>query len=377
MRYAEFRFPISASAFLSLNERQKTTAAIVASILLHLLGFAFFALGIRFSPTPTIVPLLAAAPLEVKIVRTKTTPLPPPQVAKSLPFVSSNGLQKTTTKTDDAKFESDADSIAASEHEATGLAPLPSQEGRNLPFLNFQTQNFTLGSKPVENAAPTPVPQPMAQPVSRPEPETEQELAKPTPLPISTPKPIMKRATLALSNPTQKSKRSDAKKAASPRPLATPKPHLSLRPDQTVAMLTSSPPPIARPEAPGYRPQMEKTLIEGSISNRGKAAIDASASPLGIFRKAVADAIGSRWYYYVNQRMDLISVGDVYISFYVNDNGHVEDVKVLSNTSNEVFANFCVQSITEAEIPKLPGDITQNLENGRLEIRYHFLIYPN
>lgn len=129
------------------------------------------------------------------------------------------------------------------------------------------------------------------------------------------------------------------------------------------------------PSEPGYRAQKEQTKIEGSISNRGKSGVDAIGTPLGLYRKRVADAIGSRWYYYVNQRMDLITQGDVHIKFTVNEQGRVEDVKILSNTSNEIFGNYCVQSVTEARIPALPPDVSASLQNGRLEIEYHFTIY--
>ena len=127
----------------------------------------------------------------------------------------------------------------------------------------------------------------------------------------------------------------------------------------------------------GYQPQKEQTKIEGSISNRGKAGVDAIGTPLGLYRKKIADAIGSRWYYYVNRRMDLITVGDVHIKFSVNEQGHVEDVKILSNTANEIFGTYCVQSVTEAKIPPLPPDLAPSLQNGRVEIEYHFTIYPN
>ena len=57
--------------------------------------------------------------------------------------------------------------------------------------------------------------------------------------------------------------------------------------------------------------------------------------------------------------------------------GHVEDIKILSNSANGAFGDFSVQSITEAELPPLPPDLAPKLENGRLEVEYTFTIYPN
>lgn len=139
----------------------------------------------------------------------------------------------------------------------------------------------------------------------------------------------------------------------------------------------SKTPPKPQPADPGYQPEREMTRIEGSISNRGPRGIDAIGTPLGRYRKVIADAVGSRWYYYINRRMDLITVGSTRIRFFVNERGAIQDVKVLSNTANDTFAGFSVQSIIEAKIPPPPSELTDKLDNNRLEIEYTFTIYPN
>ncbi len=109
-----------------------------------------------------------------------------------------------------------------------------------------------------------------------------------------------------------------------------------------------------RPRRPVYQSNTEETRVEGSISNRGaKPGLDAASTPLGRYRKRIADAIGSRWYYYIGQQMSLISVGSVHIKFYINEKGHVEDVKILANSANSAFGDFSVQSIIEADLPAL------------------------
>src|SRR5207302_8299923 len=105
------------------------------------------------------------------------------------------------------------------------------------------------------------------------------------------------------------------------------------------------------------------------------SGVDAVATPLGRYKRSIADAIGSRWYFYVNNRMDLISPGDVHIKFYVNQEGRVENAKILSNTANETFGSYCIQSITEAKIPPLPPELVPALDDGRLEVDYKFNVY--
>ena len=105
--------------------------------------------------------------------------------------------------------------------------------------------------------------------------------------------------------------------------------------------------------------------------------MDAAATPLGRYKKMVSDAIGSRWYYYVNDQIGLLNIGTVEIRFIVSSNGKVGGVKVLSNTSNESFASVSVNSIIEAEIPPIPDEVAKLLVNGRLEIDYTFTILSN
>ncbi len=135
--------------------------------------------------------------------------------------------------------------------------------------------------------------------------------------------------------------------------------------------------PRAKPVQPGYQQQRQRTKIEGNISNRGPGGVDAIGTPLGRYQKVIRDAVGSRWYFYINRRMDMMSVGTVRIRFFVNEKGKVEDVRMLSNTANDTFAGFSIQSILDAKIPPPPSDVVDVLDDNRLEIVYTFTLYPH
>ena len=64
-----------------------------------------------------------------------------------------------------------------------------------------------------------------------------------------------------------------------------------------------------------YRPLKEKTRISGSISNRGISSVNALGTPLGRYEKVLKDAIGSRWYAYMEQKRDLASIGTLQVHF--------------------------------------------------------------
>ena len=84
-----------------------------------------------------------------------------------------------------------------------------------------------------------------------------------------------------------------------------------------------------------------------------------------------------RWYYDVKQKMDLVSVGTAHLEAQVDAQGKIQKLRVLSNNSNESFANICLQSFQEAQIPPIPPDLVATLPEGRLPVDIYFTTYPN
>ena len=95
----------------------------------------------------------------------------------------------------------------------------------------------------------------------------------------------------------------------------------------------------------------------GNITNRGVSAVNALGTPLGRYQKIVIDAIGSRWYAFVDGKRDLASIGTLRVDFYVDRSGKVKGLKITENSSNEAFANLCIQSVMEAQLPPIPEDV--------------------
>ena len=126
---------------------------------------------------------------------------------------------------------------------------------------------------------------------------------------------------------------------------------------------------------PGFQAQQEKTRIDGSITNKGRAAVDAVRTPLAVYKKQVNAAIGSRWYYYVRQRRDLIAFGSVKVSYAITKDGRITDVQIINNTSNQTLASICEQSIREAEIGPPPEEAIATMVDGRLEGDLTFTYY--
>ena len=116
----------------------------------------------------------------------------------------------------------------------------------------------------------------------------------------------------------------------------------------------------------------------GNITNHGISSVNALGTPLGRYQKIVADSIGSRWYTFVEQKRDLITIGTLRLGFTIDPSGRVKKLKIAENTSNEAFANVCVQAVLEAHLPPIPEDVVTTLPPDGLEVDgLGFIIFPN
>jgi TonB family protein len=236
-----------------------------------------------------------------------------------------------------------------------------------------------------ENAPTEKQPTPAATPAPAPAPTPQVALAdeQPTPTPEITPSDQQFAMLRPMPKPTPapEPKVSPPVEEATPTPVPTP--DQVVPSDEELAMLRQMPTPTPsrqvkrtpqRQSAPqtAYRQEQRITRMQGNINNRGRSSIAALGTPQGRFEKAVQDAIGSRWYYYVRERSDLINIGTVQIKFYVRSNGKVEDVKVLRNSSNETLASTSLQSIIEANIPPMPDELSPLLSGDRMEFTMSF-----
>src|ERR1700704_5329602 len=198
------------------KETRKILWALLAALGIHLLiGYTLAVFGgLLYSPFSAIE--------EDKPVELTFMDLATPAPLKNAMFVPNNE-SKQTEQPKEKIFESNANSIAASENAATGSLPLPSQQGVDRPNLDFSSQHQSI---PNEGAQPQP---------------------------------------------------SVAQQSATPQPSAQPTP---ITKSDEFAMLTSSPTPYpsaaSTPQAPksSYQPYKDKTRLAGSITNRGTSAVN-------------------------------------------------------------------------------------------------------
>src|SRR2546421_1775752 len=347
------------------TERQKVLWAIFLSLLLHLVvGVSIASFGDKLQPS---LPE-DEKPVELTIV--DLAPMPTPSTApKDTPFIDTTEQTETKEEPKEKTFESNANSIAASELPALGMAPIPTQEVKELPTLDLKNRQHSLDvegaqARPVSRPAPAPSITPQATPQpTQPTPTPSPSATPPsTPQPTPTPTPTPSADLLAMFR-------------ASPPPTArTPGPE-----NETRAPSQEAPPaPVSHPTAsPAYRREQIQERMAGNISKRGVAAVNAVGTPLGRYEKSVYDAIGKRWYALCDANRDRVDIGTVHVQFVVAPNGKINDIKVTSGGTSESFTNLCLQSIQEAKPEAIPEDVMAVLPPDGLAGEISFTGFQN
>src|SRR5436305_8727713 len=232
MTTADIMFARPGSRTLDHESDARTVfLALVAAILIHLaVACLLAALSGVLSPTASF----EENPVELTFVD-----LSP--VSKNPAFIETDESKKSAEAPKEKTFESNANSIAASQLPASGEAPLPSQAGKDRPSVDLETHAY---SPEIKGA----IPQPSMAP---------QEKAKPLETPQQTPQPPPMTAS------------------------------------EQFAMLTARPTPAAQSSVmptptkvrSAYRPLKDRTRITGNINNRGISSVNALGTPLGRYEK--------------------------------------------------------------------------------------------
>ena len=307
--------------------RRAVVIALLLSLLAHLTGI--FAIAWFVFVVPPEVPEEMPEELTVTLVEP-----PPPDETR---FVDTSAPDAAPPE--NAMFESDRNTAAASPDAATGAAALPTQDGREQPFLELEQQELALAKPDAAPPAPETPPSPPAPQTDESTPQLPEQREEIKPRPEDD-------GTVVASN-------------------------VAREPDKP---RQQPPSPAVPPSRPSYRPMTRATRLSGSIDSRGKASVSAMATPLGRYRKAISDAVGSSWYHHIGPRMDMFSLGTIKVLFTIDKDGKARNPRVLSNTSNESFEIVTIESIRAAGIPPIPPDVLPVLDGGRIEIDFSFSI---
>jgi outer membrane biosynthesis protein TonB len=129
---------------------------------------------------------------------------------------------------------------------------------------------------------------------------------------------------------------------------------------------TQTPPPSLARSAPEVTPHIWMSA-GSSTAQQGKN------SALHPFKKHLYDQIGRTWYRDVQTSSQKIALGTVRIALTASPDGKITNLRVLSNTSNQLFAKICRSAIQQAKIPPVPPEL---LTHGKFEDEISFTMFP-
>lgn len=308
-----------------------------------------------------LAPAAAAAP---------TLVVTPPEMAeaeKTKPRYTRTSADQASAPPEKADFIGDRDTTATSDALPIAGAPaMPSQAGRDLPNRQIETTESRAQQGNLDNNA-------IAQKQSQPTPPAPMP-AQPSPPadPLTTAIPDREKPSTPLLNqgdqtiertavPEQEIKPTVAQKTPSPE---------EQKPDTAPAEL---PKPKQDPNEPGFRGNQEKTKITGSLSRKGRSALNVANTAMGRYQAALSRAVEAEWHKNCTKYRDLIAPGILTVRFVIAPEGGVRSISVVEMVdAGEVQKGFTLGAIRQAKIPPIPADLKAELEGEPIELIYNF-----
>jgi len=123
----------------------------------------------------------------------------------------------------------------------------------------------------------------------------------------------------------------------------------------------------------GFNAHSRKTKVTGSISRRGKSALNVKNSPLGRYQALVSEAVELQWRRNCEQHRDHIVPGVMSLRFYVDKNGKISGIKFQEVIEgNYIEQGFTQRAIRQAKLPRMPQSVLKELDGEPLELIYNF-----
>ncbi len=141
----------------------------------------------------------------------------------------------------------------------------------------------------------------------------------------------------------------------------------------------AAPPALASADdglfAEGMSPEERLNMINGDITRIGQNAVDAEATEMGRYKKAVNDVIKQRWHRYRQDRGADVSWGVLKLRFRVNESGRVSDLTVVENKADTALVELSMRAIVDSKLPPMPEAVATEVGGAGLEIQYDIIIY--
>lgn len=357
------------------------TAVVHALVFLSLIGLAV--LEIIAAPTRVVAPPPPEVTVEIRpemferpaeVPASPPDPMKPQQVRTSLDQESEIPPEKTN-------LIGEHTTRAASELPPDPNAVrLPSQDGeepRQPGRVETVSSSFSDGEEPDQAVVPPMEEQPPAgDPTLKPDPSEsmlpgETTASEAPPPPGGTPEELL----LKTPNQVPVPEMEDGEKPRDPESL--PKESEAESESEAAKPAGGAPDSKAVEEQPprdtGFRSEVRKTRLQGSISRIGNSSRDVENTPLGRYQAKLSRAVEREWQRSCIRYREHITPGMLTIRFLVDERGRVSSFRFIEVVeSSEIQKGFTLKSIQSADIPRMPKDIARGLDGDPLELIYNF-----
>lgn len=377
-----------ATALTRYEDKQNVQIGIATSVVLHAALLFLFAWMLGIEQTARELwkkaRMAAEEPQVMMLFPEQVMPTPklkPKPEQKQYIRTSQNEAEEAKPVKSD--FISDRNTKAAAKDAPypDATAAMPSMKGTDRPTLELANRKYQDG-KPADDNAGKPVPAaiPIPSPLQPKESTALPQLDKP--VTAAKPQEVAKAAPTPMAKMMEQMDKADARLDTGKLPLEVRKPTDASTPVPTpqVAapkepMTMPTPTMPQKRELENFSPFTETAKVKGTISNKGDAAVDAEATPMGKFMRAVTSAVEKRWHFLRTKHADAVSYGYLKVRFYVNRQGHAEDIRFVEKANNPRMEDFTLEAILEADIPPIPKDLLPMLEKERFMVEYDIIIH--
>lgn len=346
-----------------MSEHQKIftslSGAVVAHLLLLVVIFLFLSANRSESSNPAGNPSVPEPPKEITILMgdlMKTVEVEKSGLS-SRDFVSTDLNEDEANAPEKARFESDRNTRAASEWKPDEI--LPREKGPTL-VGSSEAEQFTLQDRRFSDGVVDRSATQSRMPEATPTPQAAQEATQQGQVGDST---LLSRSYIDPSADNSAYRIGE----------------MSTKPEELINEGSGATKTIPADDADtlpdGFRSEERQTAVNGSEVRQGRNAVDAEATAMGRYKKAVKDAIAVKWHSFRKEQADLVTWGTLKLQFQVASSGEVRNVKITKNEANKVLVNFTLKAITEADLPAMPTEVSEELGDEDLIIRYEIIIY--
>jgi hypothetical protein len=332
------------------RERIHFEVALLASVLLHATAVASFQhrellarmtmwtpLARLISPLEAHHPAASAPAVREPEIQTLTF------IEAPRTFMETTADQVTGKEPTDARYYSDKATVAAN-------VKNPTDKTGGTPYLNGSETRMASAADAMASTGAGGSPVPPRPPVIAP-PPTQSVGTPPALTEEASPQPTAETGLKAV----EENKRTTLAQASnamsfesSPLPAAqTPSIGISAPAAPAVPLPAQSP---GMPGTPSNREitAMKSRLTASGVARIGVDAFNVESSPFGEYDQKMVRAVQSRWYALIEKYALYEGSGTVTITFDLREDGTVQNLKQMENSTSELLASFCEKAILDS-----------------------------